>query len=188
MVGSFEDQLTSEYRNRIKFKFPASARGASRTNHPPSSFATTTTSALTLLLPTAFLRPARRRSRARAACAFRPRIYHPHRRACARRYCRRPVSAFRMAAHHHSSTAAGASGTRPAPLHYAQSESVKEKKDLASWWKNFKRSDKKAPEQGTLGASIPETEIASRLVTLAPRSAFVCCAVAWCIVLSSTRY
>lgn len=52
-----------------------------------------------------------------------------------------------------STTAAAASGPRPAPLHYAQqSESVKEKKDLASWWKNFKRSDKKGPEQGTLGA------------------------------------
>lgn len=27
------------------------------------------------------------------------------------------------------------------------SESVQQKRDLASWWKNFKRSDKKAQEQ-----------------------------------------
>ena len=30
-----------------------------------------------------------------------------------------------------------------------QAESIKEKKDLASWWKNFKRSDKKPQDQGT---------------------------------------
>jgi chitinase len=44
--------------------------------------------------------------------------------------------------------AAGTGGARPAPI-LAQSESTREKKDLAGWWKNFKRGDKKVPEQGT---------------------------------------
>ncbi len=47
-----------------------------------------------------------------------------------------------------STASAGAGGPRPLPQ-AAHSESVKEKKDLASWWKNFKRSDKKAQDQGT---------------------------------------
>ncbi|CAK4030578.1 Rho-GTPase-activating 5 [Lecanosticta acicola] len=51
-----------------------------------------------------------------------------------------------------STAAAGAGGPKPAPHHHhhhqpSQSEAVKEKKDLASWWKNFKRSDKKAENQ-----------------------------------------
>lgn len=52
-----------------------------------------------------------------------------------------------------STAAAGAGGPKPASHHHhhhaSQSEAVKEKKDLASWWKNFKRSDKKTPDQGT---------------------------------------
>lgn len=76
-----------------------------------------------------------------------------------------------------STTAAGASGVRQAPLHYAQSESVKEKKDLASWWKNFKRSDKKGPEQGTLRAFARGWE-GCRLVSLCFAQRGVSCAVA----------
>ncbi|KAF2169881.1 hypothetical protein M409DRAFT_64861 [Zasmidium cellare ATCC 36951] len=45
-----------------------------------------------------------------------------------------------------STAPAGAGGPRPLPQ-AAQSEAVKEKKDLASWWKNFKRSDKKGQDQ-----------------------------------------
>ncbi|SMR42166.1 unnamed protein product [Zymoseptoria tritici ST99CH_1E4] len=44
-----------------------------------------------------------------------------------------------------STAAIGASGPKPTPLP-THSESGKEKKDLASWWKNFKRSDKKGHE------------------------------------------
>lgn len=44
--------------------------------------------------------------------------------------------------------AAGPGGPRPAPP-ASQTDSNREKKDLASWWKNFKRGDKKAiPEPG----------------------------------------
>ena len=53
-----------------------------------------------------------------------------------------------------STAAAGAGGPKPASHHHhhhaSQSEAVKEKKDLASWWKNFKRSDKKTPDQGMI--------------------------------------
>lgn len=35
----------------------------------------------------------------------------------------------------------------PKPAQPAQSEAVQSKRDLASWWKQFKRSDKKPQEQ-----------------------------------------
>lgn len=47
-----------------------------------------------------------------------------------------------------STAPAGAGGPKPLPQP-AHSEAVKEKKDLASWWRNFKKSDKKAQDQGT---------------------------------------
>ncbi|KAI7091460.1 RhoGAP-domain-containing protein [Hortaea werneckii] len=43
-----------------------------------------------------------------------------------------------------STAQAGGGGPRPAPP--AQNERVEQKRDLASWWKNFKRGDKKAQE------------------------------------------
>ncbi|KAI5370272.1 Putative Rho GTPase activation protein [Septoria linicola] len=47
-----------------------------------------------------------------------------------------------------STASAGAGGPRAAPQ-FVQTESIKEKKDLASWWKNFKRSDKKPQDQAS---------------------------------------
>lgn len=50
-----------------------------------------------------------------------------------------------------STAHAGAGGPKPAPPP-VQSERVEQKRDLASWWKNFKRGDKKAPDiPGTFG-------------------------------------
>ncbi|PIB02438.1 Rho-GTPase-activating protein 5 [Cercospora beticola] len=59
-----------------------------------------------------------------------------------------------------STALAGAGGTRAAPRS-VQAESIKEKKDLASWWKNFKRSDKKpqdqAAPQGIFGVPLQQS-------------------------------
>lgn len=46
-----------------------------------------------------------------------------------------------------STAQAGVGGPKAAPTPSIQSESVQQKRDLASWWKTFKRSDKKAQEQ-----------------------------------------
>ncbi|KAM3418616.1 Rho-GTPase-activating protein 5 [Cercospora zeina] len=59
-----------------------------------------------------------------------------------------------------STALAGAGGPRAAPRS-VQAESIKEKKDLASWWKNFKRSDKKpqdqAAPQGIFGVPLQQS-------------------------------
>ncbi|KAK5746833.1 GTPase activating protein (GAP) for Rho1p [Elasticomyces elasticus] len=46
-----------------------------------------------------------------------------------------------------STAQAGVGGPRAAPPPMLGSESVQQKRDLASWWKTFKRGDKKAQEQ-----------------------------------------
>ncbi|KAK3673385.1 GTPase activating protein (GAP) for Rho1p [Recurvomyces mirabilis] len=54
-------------------------------------------------------------------------------------------------------------GPKPLPLSAQQPESAQQKKDLASWWRNFKRSDKKAQEQqgtvphGIFGIPLPQS-------------------------------
>lgn len=49
-----------------------------------------------------------------------------------------------------STAQAIAGGPKPAPS--SQSEAVQSKRDLASWWKQFKRSDKKPQEQSGMRA------------------------------------
>lgn len=55
-----------------------------------------------------------------------------------------------------STAQAGGGGPRPAPP--AQNERVEQKRDLASWWKNFKRGDKKAQETQGTHASHPSED------------------------------